>query len=377
VNGQKSKHCANDLQFGGTITWDGIRCVWQHRTVSRSGGAECDLSANRKLRNSKPTPFVGPAGLNTLVQNHPLHVRGFRCEAEIYLMRRCALIAMLVSGLVAFGQQNEDGRCPSTQIRIMPSEERWVFSLPKIEFESDDVASYADVEVQNIGSKPIRDLFFLLEFQDGDGFHITIPFHAHSTSVETRGKEPYDLWTSGDPIVEEIKPGAKQRISAGTLMRLATCPVQAKLTLVELQFGDGRTFKHSASWRMEATPIGLPVSVSSNPQIPTPPQLLASVEIDSRGRVSLKKLEPESNNLGTWLRQIVSGWSFHPSIQNGVSIASSQKWLLRFHEQAEPQSGLPSAYVVREGAFAVVDLYPFGTQENHGQAFIRYGGFPY
>jgi len=284
-----------------------------------------------------------------------------------------AVLLFLSCGLLAFGQENRNFRCNVGDLRAGAGGSRSPFAVTDIQFDSDDVASYAEIGLKNVGKKAVRDVLLLLQFETSDGASITIPFHAYTDKSELV-TEPYNLWTSGDPIIQEIKPGATSHISAATLLRMAACPVHAEITLAELHFNDGSNYKHNDAWRMDAMPSKLPLTSFPYGQLPTPPELLVTVEINDQGKPSVKAVQPDSSALRAWLEQVVAGWSFRPAMQGGRNVGSEQKWLVRFHPQSRERHRVEAANAIREGVFAQVDLFPTDTSGGSKSGSVAYGG---
>jgi hypothetical protein len=229
--------------------------------------------------------------------------------------------------------------------------------------------------------KPVARLFALVEVLDEDANPmISIPLVAETRSELAAGmhrKLDFFIRTRKE-LQDPAAPGESLNIVGESEYVLLVCPARAQVTMLDIHYADGTSFRHSESrWAIQSDIHQLQRLDVPHMPPPSSRHYLASVTLDRNGRITtIQELSSPRNNDVDLLKTQLADWKFNSKVESGDNVPSEVNLLFRFHpvEFGEPR---PEEYVPPTSGgvrtFIPIDVFqPRGSDK----PIITVGGIP-
>jgi hypothetical protein len=211
------------------------------------------------------------------------------------------------------------------------------------------------LEIQNSGMKYIDEISLQIRYgMDNHGAQIRLTYAA----TVFRPKRSHFL-----PLKEKISPNETIRLITEDLQVIKTCPKNAAMVSVRIQFSDGTEIhRENSAWIREPTPRNFPKLSIAVDDVPSHEMAyLVRINIDATGRVTgIRDLLSTNSRLPKALSTEIERWAFYPSSSDDVPRPSELNAVIRIIltgckvQECEipiPRQDLPTS-------FALIDLVP-------------------
>jgi hypothetical protein len=218
-------------------------------------------------------------------------------------------------------------------------------------------------------AKPIRDVFFLVDFQSGARKHMYSAAFWSGPAKQSLPLEITDLFPIRQQLEGPLVPAQIHVFTTPLLRDALNCPSRARVTMLMMHFADGETREfRSKDWHLDAAPSRVPQDLIVG-KIKTGSRL-AHLAINSEGKAVLSFAKHEQGQYRT-LSQAIANWTFQPESINGqFTKIGIPAWIRTGECRAVSRFAPPEKLRSHpERPFVIVD---FCTQA--GKKFIRYAG---
>jgi hypothetical protein len=197
----------------------------------------------------------------------------------------------------------------------------------------------ASIVLQNETGKTIARLLVVVNYLDSEGKPIfAIPF------LGGVGESPLELLQIRSFIKtvldHPIRPGETFQLFGTNLESTRVSPARAEVTLVDTESETGGNSVSIGDNATNPLLLRLPDFFQLQADISKlPDELLLTLEIDERGRVSSVQFEQSSKleeNAAQQIRSQLVQWLFFPATRGGWAVQEQLNLLLRFHERGFP-----------------------------------------
>lgn len=258
--------------------------------------------------------------------------------------------------------------------------------LPLVVLSSSFIASDNSVGVitfQNFFQQSIQEVAIVAEYQDSSG-KLIYPGIFAATATETTTPTWFATYLPTQYEIAQwkqpIAPRAKFTLGATSGITTSACPAQINVTLMHIQFSDGKEMNYSApGWQVLAQPEQIPGDLEfSVPEAALPEQFIVKVRIPAPlGPVipppQIDLVDGRRGAAFDHIRDQMEEWRFWFAMRNGMSVEGDETFLIRVHSPKEKR-GPQMFWVARDEVpqpMGVIDLVP---QSVPGKWAVFYGG---
>jgi hypothetical protein len=239
------------------------------------------------------------------------------------------------------------------------------------------------ITFQNFFPQAIQEIGVVAEYEDADGKPIYPEIFAASATQTTTPTwfatylpTQYEITRWKQPIA----PRATFTLGATSGITTSVCPTQINVTLIHLEFTDGKEMNYSApGWQIPAQPEQIPGDlefVTSEASLPE--DFVVKVHIPAPlGPIipppDIELVEGRRGPLFDQIRNQMEDWRFWFAMRNGASTDGDEMFLIRVHSPKE-RPGPQLFWVGRDDVpqpLGIIDLVP---QAAPGKWTVYYGG---
>jgi hypothetical protein len=259
--------------------------------------------------------------------------------------------------------------------------------LPLVVLSNSFIASDNSVGVisfQNFFQQSIQEIAIVAEYQDASG-KLIYPGIFAATATETTTPTWFNTYLPTQYEIAQwkqpIAPRAKFTLGATSGITTSACPAQIDVTLMHIEFSDGKEMNYSApGWQLPAQPEQIPGDLELFvPETALPQQFVVKVHIPAPlGPVipppEVDLVDGRRGPVFDHIRDQMEEWRFWFAIRNGMSVEGDETLLIRLHSPKEKR-GPQMFWVARNEVpqpMGVIDLVP---QSLPGKWAVFYGGF--
>ncbi|MFZ0702963.1 MAG: hypothetical protein WAN10_12940 [Candidatus Acidiferrales bacterium] len=246
------------------------------------------------------------------------------------------------------------------------------------------VNSVGVITFQNFFPQAIQEIAVVAEYDDATG-KLIYPGVFAASATQTTTPTWFATYLPSQYEIQQwkqpIAPRATFTLGATSGITTAACPAQMNVTLIHLQFADGKEMNYSApGWQLPAQPEQIPGDlefVSAGESLPQ--HFVVKVHVPAPlGPIipppQVELVEGRNGLLFERIRDQMQAWRFWFAMRNGASVDGDQMLLIRVHspkERAGPQMFLVARDEVPQ-PLGIIDLVPRAVA---GQWAVYYGGF--
>jgi hypothetical protein len=242
--------------------------------------------------------------------------------------------------------------------------------------------STAAVRITNRNHRPINALFMVVDFYSSDQYVLSMTFYL-ATSAEAASFKPAVPQTSHSispsPLSSSLLPDQSYRDWEFSSFRPAGCPDEARLTVLQVVFADGKVFdRRAAGWRTDPVLVSIePWTLKGFPIQPI--SFPGRMSINERGRaqfVAISTIDSsEQSAIQNWLTDKISNtFKYAPALYDGDPISSEVNIYVRLYPLSgvDPFASIPRSWTTP--AFTLLDV----VSPKPGKAYeLIYGGYPF
>ncbi|MFZ0641186.1 MAG: hypothetical protein WA020_02800 [Candidatus Acidiferrales bacterium] len=239
------------------------------------------------------------------------------------------------------------------------------------------------ITFQNYFPQAIQEIALVAEYDDPGGKLIFSSVFAASATQTTTPTWFATYLPSQYEIVpwkQPLAPRATFTLGATSGITTSVCPAQVNITLVHIQFADGKEMNYSApGWQLPAQPEQIPGDLEFfAPEGALPEQFVVKVHVPAPlGPIipppTVELLEGRRGLLFDQIRDQIEEWRFWFAMRNGASVDGDQTLLIRVHSSKE-HAGPHMFWVARDDVpqpLGIIDLIPRAVP---GKWAVYYGG---
>ena len=239
------------------------------------------------------------------------------------------------------------------------------------------------ITLQNFFPVAIQEIAIVGEYQDAGG-KLIFPVVFAATATETTTPTWFATYLPSQYEIAQWKqavaPRATFTLGATSAITTAACPAQFNVTLMHLQFTDGKEMNYSApGWQLPAQPEQIPGDMELfTSDAALPEEFVVKVHVPAPlGPIipppDIELVDGRRSLLFDNIRDQMEEWRFWFAMRNGASVDGDQTLLIRVHSPKE-HPGPQMFWVARDDVpqpLAVIDLVP---QTVPGKWAVYYGG---
>ena len=239
------------------------------------------------------------------------------------------------------------------------------------------------ITFQNFFPQAIQEIALVAEYDDPDGkmiFPAVLAASATQTTTPTWFATYLPSQYQIVPWKQAVAPHATFTLGATSGITTSACPAQINITLVHIQFADGKEMNYSApGWQLPAQPEEIPGDLEFvTPEGTLPQEFVVKVHVPAPlGPIipppTVELVEGRRGLLFDQIRDQMQEWRFWFAMRNGASVDGDQTLLIRLHSPKQ-RAGPQMFWVARDDVpqpLGIIDLVP---QAVPGKWAVFYGG---
>jgi hypothetical protein len=284
-----------------------------------------------EVSHPKPwDPGVVEFNLNVTVQYNLAGVGRKTAMANI-VKRGCSVVPIKILGLCIVlvlclsGTLAAEGKWCRFQDRTLGLDSSVPISLDRLILTIGGESSGGRIFLRNLGSESIRYHLIIIEFTNEAGRHqLSVP--VYNTDIEAGGNTPLEfhfidwLYAHNSYSGQRLTPGSSESLEFTSPVILAECPTNVLVSIVELEYSDGRRFVWASSnVNLNSAISAVPLPSLTNLQRWNSIVVSASLYLDSEGNPEVRDIRTSKPGASEWLAHFVSHWKFAPFIVKGAA----------------------------------------------------------
>ena len=246
------------------------------------------------------------------------------------------------------------------------------------------INSVGVITFQNFFPQAIQEFAVVAEYEDAAG-KLIYPGVFAASATQTTTPTWFATYLPSQYEIQQwkqpIAPRATFTLGATSGITTAACPAQMNVTLIHLEFADGKEMNYSTpGWQLPAQPEQIPGDlefVSAGEALPQ--QFVVKVHVPAPlGPIipppQVELVEGRNGPLFDHIRDQMQEWRFWFAMRNGMSVEGDETFLIRVHspkEHAGPQMFWVAPDEVPQ-PMGIIDLVPRAVA---GTWTVFYGGF--
>ena len=246
------------------------------------------------------------------------------------------------------------------------------------------INSVGVITFQNFFPQAIQEFAVVAEYEDAAG-KLIYPGVFAASATQTTTPTWFATYLPSQYEIQQwkqpIAPRATFTLGATSGITTAACPAQMNVTLIHLEFADGKEMNYSTpGWQLPAQPEQIPGDlefVSAGEALPQ--QFVVKVHVPAPlGPIipppQVELVEGRNGPLFERIRDQMQEWRFWFAMRNGMSVEGDETFLIRVHspkEHAGPQMFWVAPDEVPQ-PMGIIDLVPRAVA---GTWTVFYGGF--